>query len=225
MEKYLYEFLTVFFGVIAAFGLNNWNDRRKRKKSEVNILKEIINGLNKDLEDININLKGHQTGLNAAEYFLHLINGHPVETHKIDKNYIALLRDFISIFNDSAYTSLKSKGLETIEDDRLREKIISLYEYNYSCLKKLEEEYEAMQFHKRYFKQFCDILIPYFVYDDDGNLSNLNLPLSLSSTDKNLLYTLLSQIKYNRNYIISDYREVRKKIKSLKTAIQLHLDA
>ena len=50
--------------------------------------------------------------------------------------------DYISIQNISGYETLKSNGLELIRDDSLRFEIITLYEYDYSILKKFEEEYE-----------------------------------------------------------------------------------
>lgn len=56
-KNYGLEFLSIFIAVVAAFSLNNWNDNRKSEFSEDKILKEISNGLEKDLSDIEANLE------------------------------------------------------------------------------------------------------------------------------------------------------------------------
>lgn len=64
--RYTFEFLSIFVAVVSAFALNNWNDNRRDEYAAEKILLEIQHGLDKDLEDININIFGHQTGINSC---------------------------------------------------------------------------------------------------------------------------------------------------------------
>ena len=145
-KKYTFEFLSIFVALISAFALSNWNDNRKDSLSENKILTEISNGLEKDLDDIKLNIGGHKTGISACNYFRDVFAGKNIEADSLMFHYFNLTRDFVSIQNTAGYETLKSKGLELIKNDSLRLKIISLYEYDYNTLRKLEEEYTEMQF-------------------------------------------------------------------------------
>ena len=138
-KKYGFEFLSIFIAVISAFALNNWNDNRRNSEVETKILVEIMNGLEKDLDDVNLNRYGHEEGIKACRFFQQIINGKLVSTDSLRDYYLALTRDFVAIQNISGYESLKSRGLEFIKNDTLRFKIITLYEYDYKTLKKFEE--------------------------------------------------------------------------------------
>lgn len=72
-RRYLLEFLSVFVGVSMAFALTKWNEDRKIDRTELKILSEIRSGLNSDLEDLRINVFGHQAGLDACAYFRGLV--------------------------------------------------------------------------------------------------------------------------------------------------------
>src|SRR5690606_37306824 len=131
------EFLSVFVAVISAFALNNWNDNRRNANSENKILTEISNGLHKDLADIDTNIKGHEWGITSCNYFRNIFTGKEVDHDSLMIYYQTLTRDFINLQNRAGYETLKSKGLELIKNDSLRRDIISLYEYDYTILRKL----------------------------------------------------------------------------------------
>lgn len=218
-EKYAIEFLSVFIAVLSAFALNNWNENRRADKSENKILIEIENGLEKDIEDIRQNKQGHDNGINACNYFRMALADQKVNTDSLMIHYRFLTRDFISIQNTAGYETLKSRGLELIENDSLRLQIISLYEFNYSILRKLEEEYAEMQFQESYFNEINQILAPSFQFDSNNKITGIDIPLKLSDNQKKTLLLYLWKIQGNRNYILKYYTlietrvlEVQKKI-------------
>ena len=218
--KYAFEFLSIFIAVIAAFALSRWGERRNDRKAERKILEEISNGLKKDMADVKENKGGHEGGLKACIYWKNVINGQEVDTTQVGQQYFLLLRDFISIQNVSGYESLKSKGLEIIQNDSIRQDIIELYEHDFDTLRKLEEEYAELQFHAYYFKDINKLLADHFVYNDEIGLVDIELPLSLSSTDKNLFMSYLWKIRLNRQFILANYIELEKKINALNTKIE-----
>ncbi len=223
-KKYGFEFLSIFIAVIAAFALNNWNDNRKANVAESKILAEISNGLAKDIEDVKINISGHENGMKASRFWRDLINGEKRSLDSIGQYYFDLTRDFISIQNASGYETLKSRGLELIKDDSLRFAIISLYEYEYSVLKKFEEEYYELQFQANYFDKFNEILAPHFIYNKRGNFIGIKTPLQLSHRDKKLLMSYLWKIEINRNFMIHYfYSDVEAKIENLRQQIDAEL--
>lgn len=217
--KYGFEFLSIFIAVISAFALNNWNENRKDANSENKILTEIANGLEKDLGDIQLNKQGHEWGIAACKYFREAFAGQNVQHDSALIHFFNLTRDFVSIQNVAGYETLKSKGLELVKNDSLRFDIISLYEYDYNTLRKLEEEYFEMQFQKNYFKEINQELAPNFRINDDGNIIGINNPLEIKEPERNKLLLYLWKIQSNRIFILQYYSEIEEKIKRVKEKI------
>jgi len=219
-KKYSFEFLSLFIAIISAFALNNWNDNRRNHNAENKILTEIYNGLNKDLEDLRMNESGHKLGIKATIYFKNILSNKLESSDSVMTHYFQLTRDFISIQNTSGYEALKSKGLELIEDDSLRSKIISLYEFDYSILKKLEEEYYESQFQENYFEKINQIIAEDFIVDKNKNIVGINTPLKVSENEEKILLTYLWKIQINRNFILSCYSDVISKTERIRNEIR-----
>lgn len=222
-KKYAFDFLSIFIAVIAAFALNNWNDNRKDKIAESKILTEILNGLDKDRADVDINLNGHKEGINSCKFWRRILKNEEQSLDTLGQYYLALTRDFTSIQNTSGYETLKSRGLELIDNDSLRSKIVSLYEYDYQTLRKLEEEYHELQFQKNYFSEINHLIAPNFIYDIRGNIIGINSPINLSISQKKLFLSYLWKIQINRRFVMHYYNEVTSKIDSLENEIEIEL--
>lgn len=219
-KKYSFEFLSIFIAVISAFALNNWNENRKNKNAESKILIEIYNGLEKDLEDLNLNERGHKMGIKASNYFRDLLANKPVPNDSVKFHYFNLTRDFLSIQNTSGYETLKSRGLELIQNDSLRTKIISLYEYDYNTLRKLEEEYFEMQFQENYFKEINLSISRNFEFDENKLIIGIKTPLEIEENKEKELLAYLWKIQTNRNFVLQYYSKVADKIKQVRTEIK-----
>jgi len=222
-KKYTFEFLSIFIAVISAFALNNWNDNNRDNKAEAKILSEILNGLEKDIEDVKMNVKGHQKGIEACMYWRKVFTDKDSKLDSLQQYYFLLTRDFVSIQNTSGYETLKSKGLELIKNDSLRTRIISLYEYDYKTLLKLEEEYNELQFQENYFQEINKLIAPKFQYDSNGDISGLELPLDINKSERNILLSYLWKIKINRKFVLSSYADVEGKINKLRKEIEKEL--
>lgn len=222
-KKYTFEFLSIFIAVVSAFALNNWNDNRNSRIAENKILSEINHGLKKDLEDLRLNMSGHKSGMDAAFFFRDLLAKKPISTDSIMFHYFNLTRDFVSIQNTSGYETLKSRGLELIQNDSLRTRIISLYEYDYNALRKLEEEYFELQFHENYFKEINQIVSQNLTFTEDKLISGITFPLILEHNQEKTLLTYLWKIQANRDFILQYYADVERKIEELKVEIEKEL--
>lgn len=223
IKKFGLEFITIFIGVFAAFALNNWNDNRKNNHTELKILSEIENGLKQDINDIDINIDGHKQGLLAVKFFNKLILNKPTNRDSLTYYYFILLRDFISVQNISGYETLKSKGLEIIENDSLRTEILSLYENDYNSLRKLEENYAELQFFEHYHQDFNQIISPNLLIDKSGQFIGINDPLKITDKERNMLLIDLRKIANNRNFMLTNYDQVKNKIIKLQKDIALEL--
>lgn len=218
------EFLSIFIAVISAFALNNWNENRRDGQAATKILTEISNGLQKDLDDIRINMAGHKEGLNACKYWRKVLAQQNVDQDSLRRYYLGLTRDFFSAQNNSGYETLKSKGLELIENDSLRFDIISLYEYDYESLKTMEENYFEMQFQENYFEGFNQFIAPNFVFNERGDIASIKLPIRIGDIDKNILLSYLWKIELNRGFILRYYGDMELKIEDLTERIDSEIE-
>ncbi len=218
-KKYGFEFLLIFTAVISAFALNNWNENRRDHNSQIKILTEIYNGLEKDLIDIRTNISGHKKGIQACEVFNRAIAGQEFIKDSLYLYYFVITRDFITVQNIAGYETLKSKGLELIENDSIRYEIISLYEYDYNTLRKFEEEYYEMQFEKNYFKELNTAISPNFITNAEGNLAGIKSPLEIPENERKKILWYLVKIKTNREFILKYYTDIELKVQAIREKI------
>lgn len=223
-RRYTLEFLSIFIAVVAAFALDHWNDNRRDRHSEQKILREVRNGLLLDLQDIANNKTGHQYGIRTCHYFRDLLNQQNVAQDSVAFMYTILLRDFNTIFNKTGYESLKSKGLEIVRNDSVRFQIISLYDYYYQILYKIEEEAHEMQSFKSFFHSINDALAPYMEFDDQGRLVAFTTPVDLEPATRNAILSYLWRIENNRTFKLARYQLVEQKIQILINAIDSELE-
>lgn len=223
LRKYAMEFFSIFIAVISAFALNNWNENRRDNRAATKILTEISNGLQKDLEDIRINMGGHDEGIAACKYWRRLVMNQEVSPDSLAQYYLALTRDFFSMQNNSGYETLKSRGLELVRNDSLRFNIISLYEYDYAALKIMEEEYYEMQFQENYFQDFNKIIAPNLNVDSTGNILGIISPIKIDQDERKILLTYLWKIQINRRFIKKYYAEMEEKIKRIDQKIKAEI--
>ncbi len=187
-------------------------------------MQEISNGLGKDLEDIAINRHGHRNGVMACKFWRKIARGEPVSTDTLEQHYFGLTRDYFSIQNGSGYESLKSRGLEIISDDSLRFEIISLNEYNFSIIRKFEEEYAEMQFHQSFYKDFNRLVASNLVFSPAGIPIGLEQPLELSDEERKYFLAILYRIEINRRKMIEYYTLLESNVKGVKNRIDIILE-
>ncbi|KAA1246315.1 DUF6090 family protein [Aquimarina sp. RZ0] len=222
-RKYTLEFLSIFIAVVSAFALNNWNDNRRDNLSEEKILKEINNGIELDFRDFRGNIHGHKMSLKANQLFRDLLDNKKIDQDSIDNAYIILFRDYTPIINRSGYESLKASGLEKIKNDSLRFEIISLYDFYYTIIYKLEVEIPEMKSYTNYFKPINDILHPYMIFNKNGRLIEMKQPVEISESQKKEVFSYLWRLETNRKYKLARYKLIEEKMKILKQHIKQEL--
>ncbi len=221
---YLVEFLSVFLGILLAFALNRWNEDRKDSRSEEKILSEIRNGLVLDVSDMELNMGAHEVGIDAVNYFRNYINNKPVNQDSVRFYHFYLFRDLVTLQNKSGYESLKSKGLELVTNDSLRFEIISLYDFHYEGLEKIEDGYEEVEFYANYYHSMTERLSEYIMFDSLGQIKEMKTPVSLTRKDYGKLMADLDRIRTNRRYMLNYYQATKTKVDSLIVFIDREVD-
>lgn len=91
-------------------------------------------------------------------------------------------------------------------------------------MRKLEEEYKELQFHENYFKDINNAFSQNLQFNEDKQITGIELPLNIGQKEEKLLLTYLWKIQSNRNFILQYYSEVEEKIELLRTEIRKEIE-
>lgn len=139
------EIILVVIGILIALQINNWNDLRKNRKYE----QEILTLINKNLENDSIALSQQ---LSYSREATRLTNRLLEEVGK--GNYNDSLNQWMGkiisfeIFKSqsSAFEILKAKGIDVISDKTLQLELISYYDeslyHTYNAFEDVEESFK-----------------------------------------------------------------------------------
>jgi len=135
VSKYLVyaigEIILVVIGILIALTLNNWNEKRKEKLTEIQLYKEIRDDLYFSLIDLESDLEHHRLQSRRTivlrdhlKQKLPLTDSIPVYMKNIDNDWQFFPRT-------SGFDALKSIGLATLSNDSLREDITNLFQLGF----------------------------------------------------------------------------------------------
>ena len=138
------EIVLVVIGILIALSINNWNENKKGTTLELDILKEVRNGLETDLKDANYNLVSQKTKLKGQIILTNWLESNEVFPDSLSKYLSTIHYGTYFQSNESPYQTLKQLGLRTIKNDSLRSQITSLYDLHYQQYNLLNTEYEEL---------------------------------------------------------------------------------
>ncbi len=153
------EIILVVIGILIALQINNWNERRKAKEIEQEILIQFKEDLIGDIESIE-----------RVEFWMQKVisSSKIVVTHLKEKRpwndslaiHFDLWNDFDQLgLNSAAITNLKSRGVELISNKELRNKIIKLYDQTYFYIQKSNDFFREDHVHITY-KKYLEHIEP-----------------------------------------------------------------
>ena len=123
------EIILVVIGILIALQINNWNEAKKEQHYANTILKEMHSNLFTDLEIFDFVIPRVEKRKKAIDTVKQILYHYP-KTKSLQgiENYWNLNRQFQVSVNNGGYESLKSKGIEIVKNDSLRNAIVYFYE-------------------------------------------------------------------------------------------------
>ena len=226
------EILLVVIGILIALQLNNWNEKRKTKIVEIEIYKEIKVDLEAVLRDWKFGIKSHSEDLeNTIKLRDHIIDRKPL--NRDVSGYLSNAHSDDQFFPRSVgLEALKSAGLETLTNDTLRRKIISIYERGFKRI-------ELLGYHNapRHNFSFLQPLTDKYLTLSDSDFNNYKITKRDSIklyrkrivnyekllNDEQLLMKLQDAIKL-RAWKLAMYKRWYDHVENLSTFIDAELD-
>ena len=158
------ELTLIFLGISLAIWFNNWNDSRKRKDLEKDILIQVYSDIQTNLNDVRGDfdqlLLGLQGQINIESY----INEDRPYVDSMCFDFHWLKKDEYVFPVKGAYDKLKSIGLDIITNDSIRAFVQSIFEFGYPRISR------ATPFHPDLDEFFSDYYRQHFTINEDTTL-------------------------------------------------------
>jgi len=121
------EIVLVVIGILIALSINNWNEQRKLKIEEIEILKDFKSSLEVDLLNVNQSIRKDEIFNTSIEILLTHLENHLSYSDSLKFHFSNISDTWTFTINESVFQSLKSEGLALISNKRLRQEIVNLY--------------------------------------------------------------------------------------------------
>ena len=133
------EFVLVFLGILIALQVDNWNQDRRVRRLETEMLEELLANLKSDLSDVETNIRMHIHATSSSRSILEFIDEDKPWHDSLSSQFGGLNTGTIFFENISSYESLKSLGIDLISNDSIRQQMTHLYSVSYDYIATLEE--------------------------------------------------------------------------------------
>ena len=210
------EFVLVFLGILIALQVDNWNQDRRVRKLESEMLRELLANLRSDQIDVETNIRMHETATSSTRMILDFIDENK-PWHDSLASHLGNL-NIGSIFweNISSYESLKSLGIDLISNDSIRQQITHLYSVSYDYIATLEEISLTHTF------EILNASVAKLLYMTYPEWSYVPLDVSALKADNEFRHNLTLYLNFH-DYQLVAYREVKDELQKLIEDIEIEL--
>ena len=140
-QYYLFGFLVVFLGIMAAFGLNSLWQKVQESNLEAKYLTGLKNDTDKNITALTGLIEIAEDNYNAIQKIVGRISQGDYKVDTIIHYSVRMVYLFEFTQNSTTFETLKASGhLEIISDYDLRNKIVEVYN-QYSRIEKFDEMY------------------------------------------------------------------------------------
>ena len=121
-------------GILIALQINNWNEWKKDRIKEKEILGEIVVEIQTNVQILEQSLTFDKRWSKSYEIMMNVIREKPVWNDSLKIHVCTPLLATVPTISFSAYEFLRDKGVDIISNKSLQKDIIALYEVNYGTM-------------------------------------------------------------------------------------------
>ena len=214
------EIVLVVIGILIALQLNIANELRQEKKVELNLLNEIKSDLMECKKEINENYSSNHNQIKQLKYLATYISKDLPYNAELDTIFGRFPNWSSPYLTFTSYETLKSKGVDFIQNDILKKKITSIYESDFADLINDWDKWE--------WNINQEIVMPFFAENMRSDLVNTTIAIpndfeALKKDEKFL--NILSLIVRTRSMGVDRCLSIDKKLASLIGDINKELDS
>lgn len=128
------EIMLVVIGILIALWIDTSYTEHQLQKTERKYLSEMRGNLKFDLKDIKFNINFNEIRLRSNQIVLQYLNKEIPYSDTLEVHFSNLFLSTRTLPNNSTYETVKSRGLDIISNDSLRQQITTLYDFYFKNL-------------------------------------------------------------------------------------------
>ena len=215
------EIILVVIGILIALSINNWNENRKLKNQELKLLADIRSNLISNYNTFKDDSTYNQSLILQYEKIESYIENDLKYDVELDSAFGVLTFWNTPYITSTAYNTLQTKGLDLIQNERIRQDIVEIYEVD---LKSLINDYDKSEWNLS-----SQIVLPFFSQNirrlHKKSLS-LSRPNDFEALKKNKeFHNILSMILRQRKRGQVRFGEVMMKLQRLIDDIEVEINS
>jgi hypothetical protein len=207
----------VVVGILIALSINNWNENRKLRNLESKMLYDIRNDLIASRTNLESNISYNEKTVNYYQKILDHIKEDLPYSNSLDTAFSNIAYWSDPYFTYTSYETLKSKGMDIIQNDSIKNTITEIYEQYFPfVIGELQGEWDLHQsivlpfVAKNILYVNSEIAIPNNFNDLKTNDEFHNLMgLKINTRKNTILFAVMTKEKVNHLILMID-RELGK---------------
>lgn len=207
------EITLIVLGILIAVQINNWNEHRKSRRFEKQIMEEIYQTLEKELAVIGSRIERCETIEKAtAEVYQQLGDAIPL-TDGLQRSF--WLCNWVVFYQPQtiAFERLRAKGIELVSDDQLRLDLLHLHDFLYPLVQSFTNRLNAWS--ETDLKPYAQT---HFRIEAETPTKKIYIPLDYQNLLENPLFRNLVLDKQSRT------KDMRYHLKRVEEQIKLLMD-
>lgn len=210
------EILLVVIGILLALYLNNLNDLSQLKKDEIKILNEIKSNLKSSMNSYKETISMESDFLNKNELLMDHFSKNKPYSKELDNPFGVYFWTVLSHPVTGAYENLKSKKIELISNDSLRNHISYMFENEFTNIINSNELWANNLQVSISYPYHVNHFIRYFPKDKDSVINEYAKPIDYNVliADKSF-QSINAEIIANRRWNINSLKSLVIRIQNL----------
>jgi hypothetical protein len=213
------EIILVVIGILIALQINNWNENRKTQLVELELLENIQADLIESKGSIDDMVIVNSEQIDMYKKLLYYVRTDLPETKELARTFGSIPTWNTPYLYYSAYETLKTKGVDLVQNDSLKKQIIDIYDNEYAFLIGDWDRWEwninqtiSMPFYTKHFQR------------DSLNLSHAKPNNFEELKDNEEFSNIISLLLFTRTKGVREGKRIALKIDELTTSIDKELD-
>ena len=203
------EIILVVIGILIALQINNWNEGRKERLLENELLTDLIKDLNKDLSLMKERVIIEEFAINCSRTIAYALENNLPMTDTLKEQFYGIAIPFLRIPNESTYENLKTIGFGIITNKKIRRDMQDLYSF-YKLYDKSLDLFNT-EFMLTINKQQAEYLM----------VNNGNYPRDYESLKNNFVFiNIVHDMANMHGYSLESVKEIIPKLNSLIAEIE-----